>query len=433
MNDGRESEDRPRADPPPTREEVQVALHSFGTELLLLVSPRGELLSATGTNPLGFGTETDEVGRHIAEYLHPDDLPKVFDVIERARVTAGFEDSITVRARHVDGNWRLLEATVSDSQRHPLLRDDSRGAVIRVRDMTDVPGSRPRNNWRQLGEADRFLSLAEALPSGILSADARGHVVFSNDAAQQLFDLSADKLRGRGWEHRVHPDDLTEVRGATEMVVRGGGPQEVTFRVQTGLFLRWASAKFVPLLSAVVHTGWIATLDDVTERQRTESELAHRATHDALTGLPNRTLLEDRLHQACARIRRTGVSVATLFVDLDDFKTINDTHGHQAGDQVLCEVARRAQACVRDTDTVSRLHGDEFVLLCEGLTPTEVAGVEGRLVEAFGEPMSVGTTRLVVGASIGVAMTDDPDIEFAELLARADQAMYRVKRTHRRR
>ncbi len=420
-------------DLPPTREEILVALHTFGSELLLLVSPRGELLAASGANPLGFGTGADEVGRHIGEYLHPDDLPKVFDVIERARLTAGFEDAITVRARHDDGTWRFLEATVFDSQRDPILRDSHRGAVIRVRDMTDVPGSRPRNTWRNAGETDRFLSLAEALPSGILSADARGHVVFSNEAAQQLFDLSADKIRGRGWEHRVHPDDLDEVRAATELLVKGAGPQQVTFRVQTGLFLRWASAKFVPLGSAVVHTGWIATLDDVTDRQRTESELAHRATHDALTGLPNRTLLEDRLHQACARIRRTGVSVTTMFVDLDDFKTINDTYGHQAGDQVLREVAARLLTCIRDTDTVSRLHGDEFVVLCEGLTPDEVAGVEARITEAFEEPMRVGTTRLVIGASIGVATTEDADTAVADLLARADQAMYRVKRARRRR
>ncbi len=412
--------------------DVQLALQTFGTELLLLVSPRGELLAATGTNPLGF-PEADAGGRHIAEYLHPDDLPKVFDVIERARVTAGFEDSITVRARHLDGTWRLLEATVSDSQRHPLLHDDWVGAVIRVRDMTDVPGSRPRNAWRDLGEGDRFLSLAESLPHGILSADARGHVVFSNQSAQQLFGLTAEELRGRGWESRVHGDDLAEVRSATQMVVSGGGPQQVTFRVQPGLFVRWATAKFVPLMSAVVHTGWIATLDDVTDRRRAESELAHRATHDPLTGLPNRTLLEDRLHQACARIRRTGVSVATIFVDLDEFKVINDTHGHQAGDEVLCEVARRLRSCVRDTDTVSRLGGDEFVILCEDLDASELGAVERRIEAAFTDPIVVGGARLPVGASVGVALTDDPATEMADLLGRADQAMYRVKREHRRR
>ena len=142
-------------------------------------------------------------------------------------------------------------------------------------------------------------------PLGILSADARGWVVFCNEAAQQIFNLSADQLMGHGWERLVDPEDLPEVDGAPcAPWCALALPQQVMFRIQTGLFVRWALAKFVPLGGPDEVTGWIATVDDVTDRRRAETELTHQATHDMLTGLPNRMLLEDRLQQACARLRR---------------------------------------------------------------------------------------------------------------------------------
>jgi diguanylate cyclase (GGDEF)-like protein/PAS domain S-box-containing protein len=410
--------------------ELQAALATFATEVLVLVSPRGEIVAATGGDLLGYDQGRD--GRHIAETLHPDDLPKVFDVIERARATAGFEEAITVRARHADGSWRFLECTIVDSQRHELLRGPLVGAVIRVKDLTgsaEAVGALT-GNWSMV-QGDRFLSLAESLPSGILSADARGHVVFCNEAAQQILNLPAEELQGKGWERVIHAEDLPDVLAACGQVIRAGVQQQVTFRVQTGLFVRWATAKFVPLVAGDARTGWIATVDDVTDRRRAESDLAHRATHDPLTGLPNRTLLEDRLHQACARLRRGGSSVAVLFIDLDDFKAINDSRGHAVGDLVLVEVARRLRQVLRDVDTVARLGGDEFVAVCEGLEPGGPERISDRIEEAFAVPMLVEGDSLVVGASVGIALTENPVADVGELLARADQAMYRMKRRRR--
>lgn len=421
----------PTADGTATRAQILEALRTFGTELLLLVTPRGGLVAVAGVNPMGH-VDREQLGRHIGEYLHPDDLPRVFDVIERARATAGFEESITVRARHADGSWRVLRATVIDSQRHPVLRGRLTGAVLRVRDVTDqvdtgaIPAVVPT-----AVAGDRFLSLAEALPLGILSADARGQVVFCNEAAEQILNLPAENLMGSGWERTIQADDLPEVLNAAGQVVRTGVSQQVVFRVQTGLFVRWASARFVPLAADGVRTGWIATIDDITDRRRAESELAHQATHDPLTGLPNRTLLEDRLHQACARLRRGTHSVLVLFVDLDGFKEINDTYGHRAGDEVLIEVGRRLRQVLRDIDTIARLGGDEFVAVCEDLDPDGVKAVVARVSESFEVPMLVDGHRLRVGGSVGVALTGDPDVDVGELLARADQAMYRVKRERR--
>ena len=201
--------------------------------------------------------------------------------------------------------------------------------------------------------------------------------------------------------------------------------------METGLFQRWATASFVPLGVPPAHTGWLATLDDVTDRLRAESQLSHQATHDTLTGLPNRMLLEDRLRQACARLRRGTRSVTVVFVDLDAFKDVNDRYGHAAGDEVLIEVGRRLQEVVRDVDTVCRYAGDEFVVLCEDLDEVDVEGLEGRIAAAIREPMILTSGPLNMGASVGAVTTHDASVDASALLAEADAEMYRDKRANR--
>lgn len=402
---------------------LQGALLDYSTEFLIFVGARGDILASAGTGLAVLGHDTDERrGSHIAEQLHPDDLPPVLKIIEEARGEPGYREVIRVRARHESGHWLWFEATVMAVSRHPVLGD---GAVIRVRHLDDHE-RKPATD--AFPEEERFLSLAEALPSGILSADARGRVVYVNHAAQQILDAPADRIRGKGWLEVIQAEDLPDVMEAAGLVVSTGASQQATFRIQTGLFVRWATARFVPLGDKEQRTGWIATIDDITDRRRAESHLAHRATHDALTDLPNRALLEDRLEQACARLRRDEGTVGVLFVDLDGFKDINDTLGHHAGDEVLREVARRLRRVLRPADTVARLGGDEFVAVCEGLTASDTQLVADRILHVLVEPMLVAGRRVRVRASVGVASSSDREVQASELLARADQAMYRKKR-----
>jgi diguanylate cyclase (GGDEF)-like protein/PAS domain S-box-containing protein len=419
LSDQRTQPHRPHASPEPSVDDVRRALDRYRTEFVLLLTPRGEILTSTEDITLGYGNE--RLGHHIAEQIHPDDLPRVFEVIERARVEPGYRETVRARARRADGSWGTFEATVIDATDEP----DLRGAVVRVRDVSEE--AQRDAGVLALG-ADRFQSLAAALPLGILSADARGFVVFTNEAAEQILNLPADQLVGRGWENAIHPDDRLEVVAAASHVSAHGLPRQVVFRVDTAMFARWAHAKFVPLGDPLHTTGWIATVDDITDRRRTESELAHRATHDPLTKLPNRLLLEDRMRQACARLRRDTNSVSVLFIDMDGFKAINDTRGHRAGDQVLVEIARRLRLVVRDVDTVARYAGDEFVVVCESIAARELESVRDRIARTVAQPMSIDGERIEVGASIGVATTANPQVGLEELLARADQDMYRNKR-----
>lgn len=394
------------------------ALRQYANEFLLLITPRGEVVASSELNTLGY-MGPDEA-RHVAEYLHPDDITKVFDVIERARGESGFKDTIRLRVRRADGSWGVFEATVMDAMHDP----DLRGAVARVRDVSDEVDQSEAS-----ADSERFQSLAEALPLGILSADARGYVVFSNHEAEQIFSMSAEGLMARGWEQGVMPDDLPELVAATHRVISHFIPQEVTFRLSKAMFTRWAHAKIVPLGKPGAATGWIAAVDDITDRRRAESQLAHIATHDALTQLPNRLLLEDRLRQAIGRLRRGTSTLAVAFLDLDSFKEVNDTYGHKGGDAVLVEVARRLVGAVRDVDTVARFAGDEFVIVCETIPDADCAEMLERVHHALSRPMEVQGSTIRMGASIGCTTTADPNISVDELLAMADQDMYRKKRS----
>jgi diguanylate cyclase (GGDEF)-like protein len=166
------------------------------------------------------------------------------------------------------------------------------------------------------------------------------------------------------------------------------------------------------------------TLNTALARLRDEERMRHEALHDPLTGLANRTLLRDRLEHALARSEREHDATAVLFVDLDNFKQVNDAHGHGAGDAALVELGRRLQTAVRPGDTIARIGGDEFVALCEHVDEDSALAVGRRLVAAIGRPFTAGDVQHHLSASIGIALGHaDPDA----LLANADAATYRAK------
>lgn len=408
--------DRPAARSPRAR----TGIHHAAADVVVRVLRSGRL------EPMA-GAEAPAVAPHdpaapIAELVHPEDLPAIVDLADRVRRLPGFGASVRVRARHRDGTWRILDARVAEVA--PM--SDPEGVVLRVRDITEEHMS-----TRSPSDVDRFAALAEMLPLGILSADERGHVVYANGAARRLLDLGDGELRGLGWRRRIVADDWPAVAEAGALVMATGTSHQVSFRVETDLFVRWAHATFGPLGAPGAGTGWVATVADVTERRSIEGRLAHQATHDSLTGLPNRTLLEDRLGRSLAALRRDLESVTVVFLDLDGFKAVNDTYGHAAGDAVLVEVARRLRQVTRDVDTVARLGGDEFVLVCDALDATSTEGLLLRIDEALRHPIAIGHDEVQVRSSVGVAV-ETVGCLTDELIARADRSMYRDKRLRRR-
>lgn len=400
-------------------DEVRAILQSLSTEVLLLITPDGKVV---GTRPdmgvdLLVPSGVGAMSRYVASIVHPEDLDVVLAFFAEARRST--VERVCFRALRPDGSLVDYEATVVDPGLHPMLP----GTVLRVRPVVDG------GEGQELDGAERFRVLSAGLSLGVLSADRRGSVVSCNEQVEQILSRARIELVGRGWEEAIHVEDRAEVRAVAEMAARHGVGQQAMFRVGTGLSPRWASITFVPVGVAPAHTGWIATLEDLTERQRARSARSHQSTHDVLTGLPNRVILEDRLRQSCVRMRRGSQSVTVLLLDLDDFEEVNRAHGRAAGDEVLATVARRLRQVVRDVDTVSRYGDDEFVVVCEALEAEQAVDLMGRLAAAIDEPIPFGAGEVRVGASIGVVTTREATADASDLLAAAGARMRRQKRS----
>ena len=251
-----------------------------------------------------------------------------------------------------------------------------------------------------------------SLADGVMVVDGDGRIRFANPAACALFGRPMALLAGADFGFPVRAGEVAEI----ELLV-GSASRVAEMRTSAG---RWNGEPVA-----------VVALRDVTGRARALSEiegLAQQALHDPLTGLPNRSLLLDRLRQALARCERSPASLAVMFVDLDDFKAVNDRLGHDCGDQVLRTVAQRLRAAVRPADTVGRLGGDEFVVVCEGIGGlAEARELADRVEAAVAEPSRIETHEVVLTASVGLVVAGANTANPRRLLADADAAMYLAK------
>lgn len=290
---------------------------------------------------------------------------------------------------------------------------------------------------RQRRALTREVAAREAVLTSVLQGssdiigllDDDGVFTFLNRASFAVHGYRPEELVGTNVFDLFHPDD----RGTVLRAVQDGdlaSGVEITHRM---FDVRGATRHVESKVSRPVGgTGYVLNVRDVTERRQLEAEILHHAMHDALTGLANRRSFTARLEEALARFARSGRPVGLVMVDLDDFKPVNDTHGHQAGDEVLVEVARRLTDGVRATDLVARMGGDEFAVVCEGsASPHDVATLAARLDGLLAQPISlVRGIDVTVTASLGVA-TSWPGCDGDELLREADQQLYVVKHARR--
>ncbi|PLS86885.1 MAG: hypothetical protein CYG60_04730, partial [Actinobacteria bacterium] len=227
----------------------------------------------------------------------------------------------------------------------------------------------------------------------------------------------------------VHPDDREPLDRAIHAALHEGREYDIVYRlIRPDGEIRFVSeqAEIIPD-DAGRPVRLFGTVHDITERKALEDQLAYQAFHDALTGLPNRALLTDRLEHALARAERSESSVAVLFLDLDRFKIVNDSLGHEVGDELLKAVGRRLQRCLRPEDTAARIGGDEFVVLLEDIASASYAvRVAERIIAALRTPFDVAGHEMVVTTSIGIALSSHGH-GASDLLRDADVAMYRAK------
>ncbi len=286
--------------------------------------------------------------------------------------------------------------------------------------------------WAQ----ELFQVAVESAPNGVLIIDQIGNITLVNAHIEQLFGFVRSELLGRPVDMLLPERFRARPGGARDSIITG---QDSRMGVEPKAIygLSKEGAEFpIEVSENSIQTprgkGTLISIVDVTERKRVESELKRTAFHDALTGLPNRTLFLDNLLRLNAAAKRHGHHpFALLFLDLDRFKVINDSLGHTAGDKLLVEMAQRLVECTREEDTVARLGGDEFAILLEQIRgPEDAVRVAERVLERFADPLIIDENEVSVGASIGIALSLTGEGQTENLLRDADMAMYQAK-THR--
>jgi diguanylate cyclase (GGDEF)-like protein/PAS domain S-box-containing protein len=284
---------------------------------------------------------------------------------------------------------------------------------------------------RQKSEA-RFRSLVANASDMITVLDSGGLVTYQSPSIERVLGYSAAETEGHRFDLLLAEADQPRLAQILEAHTEGVETisTECSLRHADGRWLQF-EVQFTDLLDDEHVGGLVLNSRDISERKAFEEQLSHQAFHDPVTGLANRALFADRVGHALVTTHRTGVQLAVMFIDLDDFKTVNDSLGHQAGDAVLVEVARRLEQAVRPADTVARFGGDEFaILLDEVASSDEAAMVADRVLEALEQPVSLDGKDVYARASVGICMSDEDlraqDAE--EFLRNADLAMYMAKR-----
>jgi diguanylate cyclase (GGDEF)-like protein len=276
----------------------------------------------------------------------------------------------------------------------------------------------------------RFQAALANMCQGLCMFDADANLVVANDRYAEMYGLSREIIQPGTPFRRI-----LESRIAMGAYV-GSNPEKYIRERLAAVRERVASTKIQTLsdgrVFAISHQpmsdgGWVATHQDITDQRRSEAKIAHMALHDALTDLPNRSLLNERLEQALAHVKR-GDIVATHLLDLDHFKNVNDTLGHAVGDKLLQAVAGRLGALIRETDTVARMGGDEFAIVQVALEqPADAATLATRIIEAISAPYDIDGHQVTVGTSVGIAIGPNDGVDPDQLMRNADLALYRGK------
>jgi diguanylate cyclase (GGDEF)-like protein/PAS domain S-box-containing protein len=322
-----------------------------------------------------------------------------------------------------DSIHRAFEAGATDFIAKPL---NFELLVHRVRYML-----RASQSVNRLAENEARLEMlkvaVDSLPIGITFSDVNGIIIYSNPAEAQMHGYEVSELIGKE-ARKFSTIERSRTIGAKQLKNLGVWSREsVNVRKNGEKFA--AQLTSIPVRDSEANNlGIIATCEDISHRKVAEEKIHQLAYYDIVTGLPNRGMFLERLHQTLAQAQRDRDKVNLIFLDLDNFKDVNDIQGHDIGDKLLRSVAERLSACMRDSDVLARLGGDEFVVVCPSVAPQEsVAIVVQRILAIFTEPFEIEGRQLYTSASIGIAVYPDDSLDASTLFRCADTAMYQAK------
>jgi len=370
------------------------------------------------------GCEDEPLRRDdVLQLAHPQDRPAIQAGLERT-LSSGTPYDIEHRIRRPDnGETRWIKAHAE------VLYDN--GSPCRMHGFVQDVTERKRIEEAIVESEARYRSVVENVSEVVFQTDERGRYTFLNPAWEEIIGTAVADTMGTHFLGRVYPDDIAHYRAEHNRLVRGErymNRAEVRFVTRRG-DIRWVEINARPVTDAEGRfKGCTGTMRDITEQREAEQKILYLAQYDALTDLPNRALALDRLDQLVNALPRSSGCLGVLYLDLDHFKKVNDSLGHEVGDHVLRETARRLRGELRKQDTVARLGGDEFLILLGNLDkPASVQPVVESLLSCFRKPFIVNDREIGLTASIGVAVAPTDGDTATELLRNADMAMYQSK------
>ena len=369
-----------------------------------------------------FGYPKEELkGMNNRQYTDKENGKKVFQAFNQVYRTGESGTVCDYEIIRKDGSRRYVEASL-------LLENDSSGKPIGFRGMLRDITERKQFERILQQERETFFSILQKEPYGALLINTDETFLYVNPEFTAITGYTIkDVPNGREWFRRAFPDP--EYRHKIIATWKEDiSPRKAVDRVWS-VVCKDGEVKEIEFKLTFLDDGRIIVmLSDVTERRRTEEKLAYKATHDLLTGLPNRMLFKDRSSVAMAQAQRVHKKLAVVFLDLDRFKEVNDTLGHNVGDRLLCAVGNRLTELLRKTDTVARIGGDEFLLLLAEIDRVEDAtSIAQKVLESVQDPFVVNGHEIFITASIGIAFYPDDGNEVDTLINRADKGMYSAK------
>lgn len=298
--------------------------------------------------------------------------------------------------------------------------------LVRSKPAASPAGTSVRETLKLGHGPQAITALERACGDLVLSLNAQG-TILAGTAGLPDFDPER-VLAGASFLNLIDSEDVASIRAALERALTQGLATDLRTRLAKVEPTKWIQWRFVSYLDERSRPCVMAVGQDVSAQKASEDAMQKMATTDVLTGLPNRALLSDRLRQAIARCKRTGASFAVMALDLDGFKKVNDSMGHPAGDELLVQVAQRLKQVLRETDTLARMGGDEFVaLLIDTASPSALRAVDRRVLAALATPFEIQGRQVIIGSSIGISAYPYHGDNEVTLLSRADVALYRAK------
>ncbi len=399
------------------------ALVEQSSDLVIVLDENGSMsfVSPNAGRVLGVSPSV-LVSSRPSKLIHPDDAERLGQLVEDPTKPHEYPRVVEGRLRSASGEYRWFDITARDFRDDPEVS----GIVVTARDVTDERaakiGLKRSEQW--------FRGLVQHSSDVIAVLDEAGVFTYASPAAEDLFGLRPEHLRGRSFPELLPQDDLDgldTVRRAIRSRPPGARNLELTLE-RPDKTRRTAEVTITDLREDPSVNGLVLNIRDITDRKKLEDDLRHQVLHDDLTGLGSRVQFSNQLTEALGPNRRAGSKVAALFIDIDDFKNVNDSLGHAAGDQLLVEISARLQTRLRLRDRAARFGGDEFaVVLSDVYGESDVIGVADRIVAELSQPVTLLGQEVRMGVSVGIAIDEDGTLSAEDLIRSADVAMYEAK------